>query len=63
MPEIPFKKYLPRKIVLKIVGGRRELERHEAEGTLKRHYPCGLKQARYLRTELIRLLDGLRTPA
>lgn len=63
MPEIPFKKWLPRKVVANAVGGRRELERHEADGALTRHYPCGLTRARYLRTELMPLLDAMRPSA
>lgn len=59
MPEIPFKKYLTRKIVLAAVGGRQALELAEREKTLIRHYPCGMKQARYLRAELMQLLDTI----
>lgn len=60
MPEIPFKKYLAREIVVKAVGGRRELERLEAEGSLRRYYPCTLRRARYLRSELMNLLESVR---
>lgn len=63
MPEIPYKKYLPRDVVLNAVGGRRELERHEREGALKRRYPAGMHRARYLRTELMSLLEALRPAA
>lgn len=63
MPKIPFKKYLSREVVLQAVGGRRELERHEAEGALRRYFPCGLRRARYLRTELMRLLETLEPAA
>lgn len=63
MPELPFKKYLPRKIVLVAVGGRRELERHEATKALVRQYPAGLKHARYLRVQVVRLLDDVRAGA
>jgi hypothetical protein len=63
MPTIPFKKYLSRSVVTSAVGGRRELERYERSGALKRHYPCSLKRARYLRTELIALLDDVQRSA
>jgi hypothetical protein len=60
MSEIPLRKYLPRKVVLQAVGGRRALERHEGEGALRRYYPCRMKQARYLRSELVALLTTLQ---
>lgn len=60
MTEIPLKKYLPRAVVASAVGGRRELARHEAEGALRRYYPCQMKRARYLRAEVVVLLRSLQ---
>jgi hypothetical protein len=62
MTEIPLQKYLPRAVVLTAVGGKRALARHEAEGELRRYYPAGMRRARYLRKELLALLDGIARP-
>ncbi len=59
IPALPTKAYLPRKVVTQAVGGRRILERLEREGRLVRHYPCGLRHARYKYAEVKRLLDDL----
>lgn len=59
MTDIPLQKYLRRAVVLAAVGGKRALARHEAEGELKRYYPAGLRHARYLRKELLALLDAI----
>jgi hypothetical protein len=40
-------------MVLEFLGSRRELERLEREGLLKREYPGGIKQARYVRTQVL----------
>jgi hypothetical protein len=50
---------LPRKAVLSLVGGKRRLAALEAAGKLHRVYPFGLKHARYRRTELKQVIDGL----
>jgi len=60
MTKLPAKTFLPRKPVLLAVGGRRMLERLERTGRLVRHYPCGLRHARYLYSEVKRHLDDLR---
>jgi hypothetical protein len=55
--------FLNRKTVLNALGGWRRLRAAEQAGHLRRYYPLGLKHARYRRSELQRLLDGLLTPA
>jgi len=56
---LPLKAYLPRKVVADVLGGRRTLERIERSGRLVRHYPCGLRHARYKYAEVKRVLDDL----
>lgn len=51
--------YLPRKEVLALVGGRRQLEKLERGRELRRCYPAGLKQARYLAHDVKLILDRL----
>jgi hypothetical protein len=55
--------FINRKHVLNALGGWRRLAAAEKSGHLRRYYPLGLKHARYRRSELQRLLDGLLTPA
>lgn len=59
MTKLPDKLWLPRGDVARAVGGRRALERFEAEQRLTRRYPAGHKRARYARGEVQRLLDDL----
>lgn len=59
MAILPNKVFLPRAVVVAAVGGWRVLARLEAEGRLTRHYPAGMKRARYKRAEVQRLLDDL----
>jgi hypothetical protein len=59
MPKLPEKIYLKRSDVLTVVGGRRQLERLEREGVLRRIYLTGYVYAHYLRAEVKRVLDDL----
>jgi hypothetical protein len=56
---LPPKVFLPRSAVIAALGDWRTLARMEREGRLTRHYPAGMKRARYKRAEVIRLLDDL----
>ena len=58
-PALPAKVFLPRAVVIAALGDWRTLARMEAEGRLTRHYPAGMKRARYKRSEVQRLLDDL----
>lgn len=51
--QLPNRRWLTRAMVLEFLGSRRELERLEREGLLKREYPGGIKQARYVRTQVL----------
>lgn len=53
------REYISRKTVLVAVGGWRRLKHLESTGQLVRHYPLGIKHARYRRAELQRVLDAL----
>ncbi len=59
MITLPLKAYLPRKVVSQALGGRRALERIERGGQLTRHYPAGLRHARYKYADVKRVLDDL----
>lgn len=52
MTTLPERFYLKRKAVLAVVGGRRELEKHERQKTLKRVYLRGYTCAHYIRSEV-----------
>jgi len=56
MPNLPNKVWLSRKNVIAAVGNWRRLKALEASRNLTRHYPCGLKHARYRRDEVARLV-------
>ena len=60
---LPPRVFLNRKSVINELGGWRRLRAAEQAGHLRRYYPLGLKHARYRRSELQRLLDGLATAA
>jgi hypothetical protein len=54
--QLPNKLWLSRKTVIAAVGNWRRLKALEASNELRRHYPAGLKQARYRRDEVARLV-------
>lgn len=58
----PTRYWLPRKAVLAVVGGRRRLAKLERAGCLVRHYPAGLRQARYRFPEVRRFLVAAAQP-
>lgn len=51
--QLPSRRWLTRAMVLEYLGSRRELERLENAGLLKREYPGGIKQARYIRSQVL----------
>lgn len=53
MTQLPEKVYLNRAIVLQAVGGRRQLEKLEGAGEIKRVPLHGYKRAHYLRSEVL----------
>lgn len=53
MTQLPDKVYLKRAIVLQAVGGRRQLEKLEITGQLKRVPLTGYTRAHYLRSEVV----------
>lgn len=56
---IPNKVYLTRGDVIGLVGGRRQLEKLERSGRLRRVPITGYKWAHYERAQVKRLLDDL----
>lgn len=48
--------WLSRKVVLAAVGGRYRLAQLERAGCLIRHYPAGLRRARYPRAQVLAVI-------
>lgn len=54
--KLPDRFWLTRKTVIAAVGNWRRLTALEASHQLRRHYPAGLKHARYRRDEVARVI-------